>query len=109
MNTKKFEIGLGNNNTSVRNDSESDPILFWNEKAKLLKWFKLWEKTIDWNPPFAKWFTGGEINASYNALDVNQKEKSSKIAIFWEGEDGNSRTITYRQLYVQTKKFANVL
>jgi len=109
LNTKKFEIGLGNNNTSVRNDSESDPILFWNEKAKLLKWFKLWEKTIDWNPPFAKWFTGGEINASYNALDVNQKEKSSKIAIFWEGEDGNSRTITYRQLYVQTKKFANVL
>ena len=109
MKSKNFEIGLGNNDISIRNNANADFISFWNERAKLLKWFKPWEKTIDWNPPFAKWFVGGQINASYNALDVNQQEKSSKTAIFWEGEDGSSRIVTYGDLYTYVKKFANVL
>jgi acetyl-CoA synthetase len=109
LDSENFQIGLGNNDISIRNSAESDFISFWNERAKLLKWFKPWEKTLDWNPPFAKWFVGGQINASYNALDVNQEEKSSKTAIFWEGEDGSSRIITYGDLYIQVKKFANVL
>ena len=109
MNSENFEIGLGNNDISIRNEANADFISFWNERAKHLKWFKPWEKTVDWNPPFAKWFVGGQINASYNALDVNQQEKSSKTAIFWEGEDGSSRIITYRDLYTYVKKFANVL
>ena len=109
MKSKNFEIGLGNNDISIRNNANADFISFWNERAKLLKWFKPWEKTIDWNPPFAKWFVGGQINASYNALDVNQQEKSSKTAIFWEGEDGSSRIVTYRDLYTYVKKFANAL
>ena len=109
MNSENFEIGLGNNDISIRNNANADFISFWNERAKLLKWFKPWEKTIDWNPPFAKWFVGGQINASYNALDVNQQEKSSKTAIFWEGEDGSSRIVTYRDLYTYVKKFANAL
>ena len=109
MNSENFEIGLGNNDTSIRNNAEADFISFWNERAKLLKWFKPWEKTVDWNPPFAKWFVGGQINASYNTLDVNQQEKSSKTAIFWEGEDGSSRIITYGDLYIHVKKFANAL
>ena len=109
MDSKKFHIGLGNNNNSIRKKAESDFISFWDERAKLLQWFKPWEKTIDWNPPFAKWFVRGQINASYNALDVNQQEKSSKTAIFWEGEDGSSRIVTYGDLYTYVKKFANVL
>jgi len=109
LNSENFEIGLGNNDISVRNNANADFISFWNERAKLLNWFKPWEKTIDWNPPFAKWFVGGQINASYNALDVNQQEKSSKTAIFWEGEDGSSRIVTYGDLYTYVKKFANVL
>ena len=109
MDSENFQISLGNNDSSIRNSAKSDFISFWNERAKLLKWFKPWEKTLDWNPPFAKWFVGGQINASYNALDVNQQEKSSKTAIFWEGEDGSSRIITYGDLYTQVKKFANVL
>ena len=109
MDSKEFQIGLGNNDTSIRDSAKSDFISFWGERAKLLKWFKPWQKTLDWNPPFAKWFVGGEINASYNTLDVNQQEKSSKTAIFWEGEDGSSRIITYGDLFLQVKKFANAL
>ena len=109
MDSKEFQIGLGNNDTSIRDSAKYDFISFWGERAKLLKWFKPWQKTLDWNPPFAKWFVGGEINASYNTLDVNQQEKSSKTAIFWEGEDGSSRIITYGDLFLQVKKFANAL
>ena len=109
MDSKEFQIGLGNNDTSIRDSAKSDFISFWGERAKLLEWFKPWQKTLDWNPPFAKWFVGGEINASYNTLDVNQQEKSSKTAIFWEGEDGSSRIITYGDLFLQVKKFANSL
>jgi|TARA_B100001750_G_scaffold100939_1_gene79821 acetyl-CoA synthetase len=109
LSSKKYQIGLGNNDNSIRNDSKSDFISFWDERAKLLKWFKPWIKTIDWCPPFAKWFMGGEINASYNTLDINQSENSSKIAIFWEGEDGSSRILTYSDLFIDVKKFANVL
>ena len=109
MSSKKYQIGLGNNDNSIRNDSKSDFISFWDERAKLLKWFKPWNKTVDWNPPFAKWFVGGQINASYNTLDINQEENSTKIAIFWEGEDGSSRILTYSDLYTNVKKFANVL
>ena len=109
MSSKKYQIGLGNNDNSIGNHSKSDFISFWDERAKLLKWFKPWIKTIDWCPPFAKWFMGGEINASYNTLDINQSENSSKIAIFWEGEDGSSRILTYSDLFIDVKKFANVL
>ena len=109
MDSKEFQIGLGNNDTSIRDSAKYDFISFWGERAKLLKWFKPWQKILDWNPPFAKWFVGGEINASYNTLDVNQHEKSSKTAIFWEGEDGSSRIITYGDLFLQVKKFANAL
>ena len=109
MDSNNVKIGLGNNDNSIRKNADSDFILFWNERAKLLKWFEPWAQTIDWKPPFARWFVGGKINASFNALDVNQEAKSSKTAIFWEGEDGTSRIITYSELYKLVKKFANVL
>ncbi|PIN96929.1 MAG: acetyl-coenzyme A synthetase, partial [Nitrosopumilus sp. CG10_big_fil_rev_8_21_14_0_10_33_7] len=64
----EFNIGLGNNDTKTRKDASSDFVSFWEKQAKSLRWFSPWEKTLDWNPPFAKWFVGGTINASYNTL-----------------------------------------
>ena len=104
-----FEIGLGNNDTETRKRADSDFVSFWNEEAKKLSWFQTWDKTLDWNPPFAKWFVGGLINASYNALDVHQKSKPEKPAILWEGENGESRTLTYKDLWQEVQKFANAL
>ena len=83
---------------------------FWNEQAKGLEWAKQWDKTLDWNLPFAKWFTGGRINASVNCLDRHiNSETRNKAAIIWEGDDGQSRTLTYFELYRQVCMFANVL
>ncbi|PIN83683.1 MAG: acetate--CoA ligase, partial [Nitrosopumilales archaeon CG11_big_fil_rev_8_21_14_0_20_33_24] len=71
--------------------------------------FSPWEKTLDWNPPFAKWFVGGTINASYNTLDIHQQNKANKPAILWEGENGDSLVLTYKEMWTRVKKLANVL
>lgn len=83
---------------------------FWSNIASNLEWFKLWEKVLEWDPPFAKWFVGGLINASYNTLDrhVNTWIKN-KVAIIWEGESGESKVLTYYDLWRYVNKFANVL
>jgi acetyl-CoA synthetase len=107
--SETFEIGLGNQDPSVRQKADSDFVSFWDDQAKNLSWFSPWEKTLDWRPPFAKWFVGGTINASYNALDIHQDEKSKKSAILWEGENGESRNLTYGEMFLQVQKFANVL
>ena len=107
--SETFHIGLGNNNTSLRKKADADFVSFWDEQAKNLSWFSTWEKTLDWRPPFAKWFVGGTINASYNALDIHQSSKSDKSAILWEGENGESRNVTYGEMFTQVKKLANVL
>ena len=109
MHSEEFDIGLGNNDSTIRSSAKSDYVSFWNECAKSLSWFEPWTETLQWNPPFARWFVGGKINASYNALDVHQESKSEKPAILWEGEDGTDRKITYNEMFVQVKKLANVL
>lgn len=107
--SETFNIGLGNNDSEIRKQSESDFIAFWAEQAKKLAWFSPWDKTLEWNPPFAKWFEGGLINASYNALDIHQKNKANKPAIIWEAESGESRILTYKDLWIEVQKFANGL
>ncbi|AFS82532.1 acetate--CoA ligase [Candidatus Nitrosopumilus sediminis] len=109
MMSETYRIGLGNNNNSLREKANSDFVSFWDEQAKHLSWFSPWDKTLDWSPPFAKWFVGGTINASYNALDIHQSEKSTKSAILWEGENGESRNVTYGEMFTLVQKFANVL
>ena len=109
MEGENFQIGLENYDTETRKKANNDFVSFWAEEAKKLSWFKPWETTLEWNPPFARWFVGGTINASYNALDVHQGEKSEKPAIMWEGENGDSRVLTYKQLWIDVKKFSNVL
>jgi len=107
--SETYNIGLGHNDSEIRKKANSDFVSFWGEQAKNLFWFSPWKKTLDWKPPFAKWFTGGTINASYNALDVHQNTKADKPAILWEGENGESRIITYGDLLIQVQKFSNVL
>ncbi|WP_067958334.1 acetate--CoA ligase [Nitrosopumilus sp. Nsub] len=106
---EKYEIGLGNHDVELRKKANSNYVDFWDNQAHNLTWFSPWERTLDWNSPFAKWFVGGKINASYNALDVHQATKSKKPAILWEGENGDSKTYTYEDLFKEVQKFANVL
>ena len=109
MSKDSYEIGLGNSDTETRRNAKLDQVSFWGEQAKKLSWFNQWTKTLEWNSPFAKWFIGGKINASYNTLDVHQTNKAKKPAIIWEGEDGESRTVTYEDLYRDVCKFGNIL
>jgi len=109
VSSKTYDIGLGNNDIITRKKADSDFILFWDDQAKNLSWFKKWNKTLEWNPPFAKWFVGGTINASYNTLDINLKNKAKKTAILWKGENGDRRALTYEDLWLEVSKFANVL
>ena len=109
MNDDTYDIGLRNFDVGTRGNAKLDYISFWDKQAKKLSWFNHWTKTLEWNSPFAKWFVGGKINASYNTLDVHQTTRGKKAAILWEGEDGTKRTITYADLYRDVCKFANVL
>ena len=87
------------------------PEEFWGGLAKQeLSWFKPFDTVLDWQPPFAKWFSGGEINASYNCLDRHLVDgRADKIAIAFEGEPGDERLITYRELHRLVVRFASIL
>lgn len=90
--------------------SVEDPEGFWTEIASELHWFKPWDKVLNWNEPFAEWFVGGQTNISYNCLDRHLSSwRKNKAAIIWEGEPGDTRTLTYQQLHSEVCKFANVL
>jgi acetyl-CoA synthetase len=90
--------------------SLENPEAFWSEVAENITWFKKWDKVYVWDPPFARWFIGGVLNASYNALDVHLKRGlKNKVAIFWEGEEGATRALTYYQLWKEVNRFANAL
>jgi acetyl-CoA synthetase len=83
---------------------------FWADFARELVWFKPWKKVLDWKPPKAKWFVGGKLNASVNCLDRHlDGARKNKAALVWEGEPGDTRTLTYRELHREVCKFANVL
>jgi acetyl-CoA synthetase len=91
-------------------EAEADRPAFWAKQARqLLSWNKDFAETLDWsNPPFAKWFVGGEVNAAYNALDRHvEAGNGDRVAIYFEGEPGDTRTYTYAQLTEEVKKAAN--
>jgi acetyl-CoA synthetase len=90
--------------------AEADHEGFWAEQAERLTWFKRWDTVMDWTPPWVKWFVGGQLNASYNCLDRHvEAGGGDKVAYHWEGEPGDTRTITYTDLYEETCRFANAL
>lgn len=87
-----------------------DPEGFWAEIASELEWFEPWEKVLDWQLPFAKWFVGGKLNISHNCLDRHLKTwRKNKAAIIWEGEPGDKRILTYQALHHEVCRFANAL
>jgi acetyl-CoA synthetase len=94
----------------LREWAARDPDGFWAEQAKSLHWFRPWSKVLEWNEPFAKWFVGGTLNASDNCLDRHLSgPRKNKAAIIFEGEPGDTRTLTYAQLHREVCKFANAL
>jgi acetyl-CoA synthetase len=98
----------------LRELGRKSPQKFWARMARRnVTWFKPWKKTLDWKPPFARWFVGGKTNVSYNCLDRHLEGENAwrrnKAAILWEGEPGDQRVLTYAQLHREVCKFANVL
>ncbi len=90
--------------------SVDDPEGFWGEQAESLVWQKKWERVLEWKAPFARWFVGGQLNLSENCLDRHLVTwRRNKAAIIWEGEPGETRTLTYLQLQREVCRFANVL
>jgi len=95
---------------SLYAEAERDPEAFWARFARELEWSKPWDRILDWQPPHAKWFVGGRINASVNCLDRHLRgPRRNKAALIWEGEPGDTRTLTYFDLHRQVCQFANVL
>ena len=99
---------------AYRKLGEESPERFWAKMAKEhLTWFTPWKETLRWKPPFAKWFVGGKLNVSYNCLDRHLEGENAwrrnKAAIIWEGEPGDTRTLTYGELHREVCRFANVL
>jgi acetyl-CoA synthetase len=91
-------------------EAEQDPAKFWAGIASEIHWFKPWDQVLEWNCPWAKWFSGGQINLSYNCLDRHVATwRRNKAALIWEGEPGEVQTLTYQQLLSEVSKFANVL
>ena len=99
-----------NAKSDMYEEAERDRLAFWEKQASALYWHQKWNQVLDWQPPFAKWFVGGKLNASYNALDRHVLEgRGDRVAFLFEGEPGDTRTITYAELLTEVKKTANAL
>ena len=95
---------------AIYEKADSDFEGFWEDWANELHWFKKWDKVLEWDPPFAQWFTGGKINVSYNCLDRHlDGPRRNKAALVWEGEPGDWKVYTYGDLHREVCRFANGL
>ncbi len=98
--SKEFVERANVRDAGVYERAERDPLGFWAEAAERVHWFREWKEVLDTSrAPFYRWFTGGEINISYNCLDRHLKERGSKPALVWEGEDGTLRSLSYSELH----------
>ena len=99
------------NDQSLFEEAEADLEAFWARQAReLISWDQDFDQVLDWQLPYAKWFLGGKLNISYNCLDRHvEAGRGDKVAYHWEGEPGDTRTITYSDLLTEVSKFANVL
>jgi acetyl-CoA synthetase len=96
---------------AVYEEAAADRLAFWEKQARRLDWAQEWDQVLDWsNPPFAKWFVGGKLNVAYNCLDRHVAAgRGDKVAFHWEGEPGDTRTLTYADLHRQVCQAANAL
>src|SRR6187200_760891 len=96
--------------SSVYEEAERDPEAFWARFARELEWQRPFTKVLEWNPPHARWFGDGRLNACVNCVDRHVRgPRRNKAAIIWEGEPGDQRTLTYFDLYREVSQCANVL
>ncbi len=94
----------------MRRDAADDPEGYWAGVAGQLHWFEPWQKVLDWQPPFAKWFEGGRTNLAFNCLDRHLAgPRRAKTAILWEGEPGDTRSLSYEELHAEVARFAGAL
>jgi len=100
-----------NAQASLYDEAAKDPLAFWDKQARALSWEKEWDNVLDWsNPPFAKWFVGGTLNVAYNCVDRHvEAGHGDQVAFHWEGEPGDTRTLTYADLKREVCKAANAL
>ena len=95
---------------TIYDRAAENPEAFWAEQAESLSWYKRWHTVLNWQPPFAEWFVGGQLNVSYNCLDRHvENGLGDKVAYYWEGEPGDRLTITYRELLEKVCQAANAL
>src|SRR5882672_697107 len=107
---KAFVKQANVNRPSVYAQAAKNPVKFWEGFARELDWFKPWKKALEWKAPYAKWFIGGKLNVSYNRLDRHiNTARRTKAALIWEGEPGDTRTLTYWDLYREVQRFAAAL
>jgi acetyl-CoA synthetase len=108
--TDTFRAGAVARDEHIYENAAKDPEAFWAQLAGELEWSRPWTKVLDWQPPHAKWFVGGQLNASVNCVDRHVRNgRRNKAAIIWEGEPGDKRTLTYFDLQREVAKFASVL
>jgi acetyl-CoA synthetase len=106
----EFAANANARDPKIWDKAAADPEAYWADRAERLHWFRRWDTVMEWKPPHVKWFLGGKLNITYNALDRHLAgARRNKAAIVWEGEDGEVRTVTYQQLHREVCKFANVL
>jgi acetyl-CoA synthetase len=106
----KFKADALVTDRSLHEQAERDLEGFWAEEAGRLHWTKQWDQVLEWDLPFAKWFVGGQLNVSDNCLDRHvEGGGGDKVAYHWEGEPGDTRTITYAELRDDVARFANAL
>jgi acetyl-CoA synthetase len=107
--SEEFRRNANVNDPAIWDKAAKDREKFWAGWAAQLDWHTKWDAVLEWEPPYAKWFSGGTLNASFNCLDRHLEKNSDKVALLWEGEPGEIRRITYSALHADVCKFANVL
>ena len=108
--SEEFKRRANWNDSAVYDRAAKDPEGFWAEQAKNLDWFTPWQRVLEWNAPWAKWFVGGKLNVTYNCVDRHaHSARRNKAAIIWEGEPGDSRVLTFGMLEREVNRFANAL
>ncbi len=108
---EEFAKQANANDPAIYEQAAADPEKWWASWADQLEWIEPYNEVLDWSdPPFAKWFVGGKLNASVNCLDRHvEAGRGDRVAFLWEGENGDRREVTYAELLDRTQRFANVL
>lgn len=108
--SEEFRREANTQSMALFETAAQDREAFWAKQAECLEWFHPWDAVLEWTPPYAKWFKGGKLNASYNCLDRHLKTSvRHKLALIWEGERGEERSLTYEELHKEVGQFSNAL